>query len=94
MATVVFQDKDPRVVHFPEVLTLRIRESMWDSLVTWRRMKSLLIEVNISEIQTGFNVRQTYIILWTVLLHYFVTLYCTMMRYNRSYPYIVLHSII
>ena len=43
LQTLVFQDKDPRVVHFPEVLTLRIRESMWDSLVTWRfRMASVV----------------------------------------------------
>lgn len=80
MATVVFQDKDPRVVHFPEVLTLRIRESMWDSLVTWRRMKSLLIEVNISEVQTGFNVRQTYIILWNCI----ITLLCYVIFYNDA----------
>jgi len=33
IVSAVQEDKDPRVVHFPEVLTLRIRESMWDSLV-------------------------------------------------------------
>jgi len=33
IVSAVQEDKDPRVVHFPEVLTLRIRESYWDSLV-------------------------------------------------------------
>lgn len=34
MRTAVQEDKQPKTVHFPEVLTLRIRDSMLDTMVT------------------------------------------------------------
>lgn len=45
IVSAVQEDKDPRVVHFPEVLTLRIRESMWDSLVDITVFQSRFIGV-------------------------------------------------